>query len=287
MLQPTVTQRVRAFLAAEGAQLDPWTTLDETYARLYSLLAARRDDPGFWAPLERLLGEVAAEAAMFASPSGAAPVAELLGRADIERLTADLKRALPAGREAASARSLADFTAALGAPVLCAFLLLGLAASAGCSTQQEAGTAPSPTPEASAAVAPPVIEPDSLPEAAAPAAPALPGPAWFDGCSLGHKGVLWRSIDRAALGDDDKRSLCACFAELDGRWTNRLSFLFRNGRPAEIAKALEAMVDCCAAEDKAANRTCADVTKTHAAVQQRNAIGVGFGAALYKGVCFD
>jgi hypothetical protein len=287
MLQPTVTQRVRAFLAAEGARLEPWTSLDETYARLYSLLAARRDDPGFWAPLERLLGEVAAEAAGLFGPSGATPVAELLGRAEIERLTADLRRALPDGREPAGAKSLADFTAALGAPVLCAFLLLGLAASAGCSDRQEAGAALPPTPVASAAAAPLAIESAPLPEAAPPAAPAPPETAWFDGCSLPHKGVLWRSIDRAALGDDDKRSLCACFSELDGRWTNRLSFLFRNGKPVEIAKALEEMVACCAAEDKKEDAACADVAQTHAAVQQRNAIGVGFGAALYKGVCFD
>jgi len=288
MLQPTVTQRVRAFLAAEGARLEPWTSLDETYARLYTLLAARRDDPGFWAPLERLLGEVAAEAAGLFGPSGAvAPVAELLGRAEIERLTADLRRALPDGREAAGAGSLVDFTAALGAPVLCAFLLLGLAASAGCSSdRQEAGAALTPTPVASAAAAPLAVESVSLPAAAPPAAPAPPT-AWFDGCSLAHKGVLWRSIDRAALGDDDKRSLCACFADLDGRWTNKLSFLFRNGKPVEIAKALEEMVACCAAEDRKEDAACAEVAKTHSAVQQRTAIGVGFGAALYKGVCFD
>jgi hypothetical protein len=289
MLQPTVTQRVRAFLDAEGARLAPWATLDDTYARLYALLAERRDDPGFWAPLGKLMGALAAEAAATSSAS----VAELLGRAEIERLTAELRRALPGRSPDGAIRPLAEFTAALAAPALCAFLLLGLAAAAaGCTGIEEASAGPAPPPREIPAVVPPAGEPAppaqlSPPdEKAAPEAAAADA-AWFDGCALPEKGLLWRSIDRAALGAEDKRALCDCFSALDRRWTNRLTYLFRNGKPTEIAKALEEMVACCAAEDKAADAACGKVAKTHAAVQERTSSVQVVGHALYKGVCFD
>jgi len=282
MLQPTVTQRVRTFLIAEGARLEPWTSLDETYARLYALLAARRDEPAFWPSLGALLEELSAEAA---------PFAELLTGTEIERLTADLRRALPGGGTRSGLAPLADFTAALGAPVLCGFLLLGLAAVAGCSGSDEAGAAPQEPPAASAAAPLAPVESAPPPQIAPPIAPAVapapPETEWFDGCTLERKGVLWRSIDRAALGDADKRALCGCVVALDKRWTKRLSFLFRNARPTEIAKVLEEMVDCCAAEDMAADAACADVAKTHGNVQRRVASTMVVGGALYKGVCFD
>jgi hypothetical protein len=274
MLQPTVTQRVRAFLIAEGVRLEPWTSLDETYARLYALLAARRDDPAFWPPLGTLLEELAAEAAD----------AELLTETEIEHLAADLRRALPGRGSKSDLAILADFTAALGAPVLCGFLLLGLAASAGCSGSEEAGAGPLPTPSPSAeVVAAPAVEAAS-PAQVAPAAAV--DAKWFEGCALSQTGVLWRSIDRAALDDGGKRALCDCFQTLDRRWTKRLTFLFRNAKPAEIAKALEEMVACCAADDKAADAACGAVAKTHSAVQQRTAT-MAMGGALYKCVCFD
>jgi hypothetical protein len=297
MLQPTATQRVRAFLVAEGVRLEPWTSLDETYTRLYSLLAERRDDPEFWAPLGRLMTELGAEAARLDEAAGAsATVAELLSRTEIERLTADLRRALPRGAEAGEARSLAEFTSALGAPVLCAFLLLGLAASAGCTGSEEASAGDLPSPKAGVADVPAAIEPDRPAPLTPPAAPAPPETAaaaepdapWFDGCTLAQKGVLWRSIDHAALGADDKGSLCACFSELDRRWTNRLSYLFRNARPKEIAKALEEMVTCCAAEERDGDAACSTVTKAYKTVQNRYYLAMmGAGGVAYKGVNFE
>jgi hypothetical protein len=280
MLQPTVTQRVRAFLIAEGVRLEPWTSLDETYARLYALLAARRDDPAFWPPLGALLEDLAAEAAD----------AELLTETEIEHLAADLRRALPGCGPKSDLAPLADFTAALGAPVLCGFLLLGLAASAGCSGSEEASAAPLPTPSPSAeVVAAPAVEAALPAQVAPPAAPAAAAvdAKWFEGCALSQTGVLWRSIDRAALDDGDKRALCDCFTALDRRWTNRLTYLFRNAKPTEIAKALEEMVACCAADDRATDAACGEVAKTHSIVQQRNASTMVVGQALYKGVCFD
>jgi hypothetical protein len=97
--------------------------------------------------------------------------------------------------------------------------------------------------------------------------------------------VLRRSIARAALADADKRALCGCFAQLDKRWTSRLTYLFRNGKPAEIAKALEEMVACCAAEDRAADAACRDVNRIHGKVQERAAM-MSMGGVLYKGVAF-
>jgi hypothetical protein len=294
MLQPTVTQRVRAFLTAEGARLVPWTGLDQTYARLYALLVERRDDPEFWKPLGRLVAELGAEAGGLDEAGGASAVmAELLGRTEIDRLIAELRRALPRNGEARGARSLAEFTSALGAPVLCAFLLLGLAASSGgCTGTEEASAEPTSRPGARSAPVPAAVEPARPeaavpPQATAPPETAQPAAPWFEGCSLPQKGVLWKTIDRSTLDDGDKRALCVCFSELDKRWTNRLSFLFRNARPKEIAKALEEMVACCAAEDKAADAACTDVAKIHSAVQQRTMDTLYSGGVAYKGVCFD
>jgi hypothetical protein len=282
--RPTATQRVRAFLDAEGVRLAPWTTLNETYRQLYGMLAERRDDAAFWPSLRALLESLADDVAC---GGVAVPVAELLDGREIERLVAELRRALPsAGRERAP---LTDFTASLAAPALCGFLLLGLAASAGCASPDETARRAVPTPAHPpvAAVAP-ISSPSPTPGTAdAGALNEAPPPdaAWFDGCALEKKGVLWRHIDRSSLGDARKSALCDCFAALDRRWTNRLSFLFRNGRPAEIAKALEEMVTCCEAEDKAADTACRDVAKTGAAVQQR-ALLSEVGGVLYKGVAF-
>jgi len=241
------------------------------------------------------MGELAAEAAGVDTEAGStASVAELLGRTEIERLTSELRRALPGGGPTSEIRPLADFTAALGAPVLCAFLLLGLAAAtAGCTGSEETGAWPIRSPGASSVTAPAAVEttppaqvaPQITPEPAEPV--AFSETTWFDGCALTQKGVLWRSIDRSALGADDKRALCDCFSTLDRRWTNRLTYLFRNAKPTEIAKALEEMGACCDAEDKAADAACGEVAKTHSAVQQRvTALRFG-GAVMYKGVCFD
>ena len=288
MTHPTVTQRVRAFLDAEGVSLAPWATLDETYARLYGLLAARRDERAFWPSLEALLASLAEGVA---GDGDARPVAELLGRGEIERLVADLRRALPAaGHERGP---LIDFTASLAAPALCGFLLLGLAAAAGCSnpSAKDGNASPPPAAPPPAAMSPP-LAPHPAKAAVADAGPPIDTPrhvdaAWFDGCALDHRGTLWRHIDRAALGDADKRALCDCFDGLDGRWTGRLSFLFRNARPAEVAKVLEEMVACCEAEDKAANESCRDVDKTETAVRKRTAPPLeGLGGVLYKGVAF-
>ncbi len=125
---PTITQRVRSFLAEQGADLRPWSGLQETYDELYGLLRRRQKDPEFWQPLKGLLKEVVASAAdsQKRGPVTTAP-GELLGSWQVDELVDDLRNALP--EDAVSARS--DFTRTLSAAVLGGFLLLGLAA-AGC-----------------------------------------------------------------------------------------------------------------------------------------------------------
>jgi hypothetical protein len=126
---PTITQRVRTFLAGQGAELRPWSGLQETYDQLYGLLRQRRQDPEFWLPLKGLLREVVASAADSQRQGPASSVhAELLASWKVDELVDELRDALP--DDATSAR--ADFTRSLSTAVLGGFLLLGLAA-AGCS----------------------------------------------------------------------------------------------------------------------------------------------------------
>jgi hypothetical protein len=284
MLEPTVTQRVRAFLETEGVQLAPWTTLDETYGRLYELLTARRGDPAFWPSLGELIGELVADAK---GEDGSPPLAELLHVAEIDRLVVDLERALP-GKGQGRAK-LTDFTASLALPALCGFLLLGLAAASGCSDSKGAVRAvplPPTTPHAPLVLdtaKPAAVDVDAGVKGEEPHVDA----AWFDGCALQKKSVLWRHIDRAELDDKDKEALCDCFAGLDKRWIGRLSYLFCNARPTEVAKVLEEMVACCEAEDRAADASCRDVAKIRNAVERRASVVQFVGAPMYKGVCFS
>jgi hypothetical protein len=118
---PTITQRVRFFLAGQGATLRPWTGLQETYDELYALLRRRRSDPEFWQPLKGLLQEVIDNAA----DSQRRDQAELLTSWKVDELVDKLRDALPAD---AISTGRSDFTRTLSTAVLGGFLLLGLAA---------------------------------------------------------------------------------------------------------------------------------------------------------------
>lgn len=128
-LQPTVTHRIRGFLATQGVDLEPWSGLDETYATLYGLLRERRDDPAFWSPLGSLLEDLADDTV---GPGALpAPRSELLTAFDRESVMRDLHAALPASDVAGSAVDVTGFARGLSGAALGGFLLLGLAAS-GC-----------------------------------------------------------------------------------------------------------------------------------------------------------
>jgi hypothetical protein len=129
---PTITQRVRQFLAEQGAALPPWTGLQETYDELYALLRRRRSAPEFWRPLKVLLQEVVDSAAdSQRRDHRASTEAELLASWQVDDLVDELRDVLPADANGAGPTR-TDFTRTLSTAVLGGFLLLGLAA-AGCA----------------------------------------------------------------------------------------------------------------------------------------------------------
>jgi hypothetical protein len=247
-LAPTVTHRVRSFLAAQGVFLKPWTGLDETFAELYALLMRRRNDPSFWKPVADLIQSVVACASEPGSGRLPAPDAELLASWDIERLVIDLREALPASDEPSDADALGRFTRRLPAPVLGGFLLLGLVASGCYDSSQRAGDASmDPDVEAVADVLdaheadrtdPVDIRPDPVdipPEV----------PWWAEGCTLDRSGVLFRTLASSTIDGYDKQTLCTCFTHLNASWSDGLSELFETGTPEQVAFALEEMLECC------------------------------------------
>jgi hypothetical protein len=136
---PTITQKVRTFLAEQGGALRPWTGLQETYDELYALLRRRRSTPEFWPPLKGLLQEVIDNAAASQRRGlRSSAEAELLASWQVDELVNELRDALPVDASGSwSTRT--DFTRRLSSAVLGGFLLLGLAA-AGCGSDSGAST---------------------------------------------------------------------------------------------------------------------------------------------------
>ena len=247
-LAPTVTHRVRSFLASQGVFLKPWTGLDETYAELYALLMRRKNDPSFWGPVAELIQSIVACAVEPGSGRLPAPDAELLASWDIDRLVIDLREALPASGEPSGPDTLERFTRRLPAPVLGGFLLLGLVASGCYDSSQHAGDA-STDPDVEAALDardaveadrtdPPDIRPDPMdipPEV----------PWWAEGCTLDRSGVLFTTLLRSDLDGYSKQTLCTCFTHLNASWSDGLAELFETGTPEQVAFALEEMLECC------------------------------------------
>jgi hypothetical protein len=204
-IRPTTTQRVRDFLLAEGVAAQPWSSLDDTYAALYGLMRARKDDERFWKPLGGLLRQIVADAAE--GPRRLpAPLAETLKTWDVEGLVRDLRRALPGEGEDA-AGGYRRLCSALGAPVLGGFLALGLTA-AGCDMAPgEGGDDP---------------------------------PAWAEGCGLDASSEIYDAIDGAdGLGDTEKSGLCTCLAAMQTEWQENLSAVFADCEPEKVVLALE------------------------------------------------
>lgn len=208
-IRPTVTHRVRDFLASQGVALKPWSGLDETYAALYGCLKARRDDPAFWEPLSDLLremGEAARDDGRLPAPG-----AELLSPGALDDVLRSVRDALPGDETPGGLAAMRRF--ATGAPATAAigFFLLGLAA-AGCD------------------MIPPADDDDDGEEME---------------CGLTSGSVLWSTLDASDLSGGTKDYLCACMADLNQDWSQGLTDLFENGTEDEIAGALESMVDCC------------------------------------------
>jgi hypothetical protein len=236
-LVPTVTHRVRSFLASHGVLLKPWSGLDETYAELYALLRRRRSDPSFWQPVADLIRSIVECAAEPGSGRLPAPDAELLASWDIDRLVAGLREALPASGEPCGPDSLKRFTSRLSAPVLGGFLLLGLVASGCYSSTQARGDAATDA----------VADPRDAAEAGEPDAVDIPPevPWWAEGCTLDRSSVLFRTLLESSIEEYSKQHMCTCFSQLNASWNDGLTELFETGTPEQIAFALEEMIECC------------------------------------------
>jgi hypothetical protein len=272
-LMPTITHRVRSFLRSQGAEIVPWSGLDETYAELHAMLRRRREDASLWPPLAQLLREIVAAAADPNAGCLAAPDAELLASWDIDALIRDLRAALPESDPSTttgegSATALERFLSTLTAPVLGGFLLLGLVA-AGCGGQTDEVTAGaggtaglgglsgaerggSPGTGGIAGHAGAGYGGTSgrggsdagqtltiqIPDAAAkPDAPA---------CTVDAGNVIARTIASSPqLWDYERKSLCECLVRLNTSWSDGLTELFETGTDAGIAAALEEMIQCC------------------------------------------
>jgi len=235
-IRPTVTQKVRALLTQQGVDLKPWSGLDETYVELYALLNRRKDDPAFWPPLARLLGDMVADMTDPESPRRlSASQAELLGSWDVKTLIADIRTALPGGDVKPDASAVRRFGQELSARMLGGFLLLGLAA-AGCNEEGDDGRPDTGDADQATDTAEATDVAETPDADASDAADA--------GCELDPSSVLWQTIAASTLPDTDKASLCTCFASLNASWTTGLTTLFATGTPAQVAQALEDMLAC-------------------------------------------
>ncbi|MGD0838884.1 MAG: hypothetical protein ABSB49_19795 [Polyangia bacterium] len=223
---PTITQRVRSFLAGQGATLRPWSGLQETYDELYVLLRRRRNDPEFWHPLKTLLQDVVDSAAE--SQRCGSPQTELLASWRVDELVDELHATLSA-ETAGFARS--DFTRKLSGAVLGGFLLLGLAA-AGCGS--DTGTSAIDTGAGTV---------DSAPVDAGVLYPT--GQDAATACTQAVAAELDQAIGESNLNASDKSSLCQCFAALSTGWTTSLTQLFATATPAEISTMLGSLTSCC------------------------------------------
>ena len=233
---PTVTQRVRSFLAQQGAAIRPWAGLQETYDELYALLLRRKTNPEFWRPLKELLQEVVHSAAdSQRRDRRAAGAVELLDSWQIDTLVDELRDALPA--DASACRSTrADFTRSLSTAVLGGFLLLGLAA-AGCSG---GGGAPGGTGGAGGRTV-------LVGGAGGGSGGAVADSGGADGpaCTQTVDSALEHAIGESTLGTDAKSQLCQCFSALGTSWTTSLTQLFASATPDEISNMLGGLLRCC------------------------------------------
>jgi hypothetical protein len=230
----TITQKLRLFLARSGQAVAPWSSGDEVMDRLYGLLYDRREQDGLWHDLAALLDSLQSEArGMLASPE-----AEILPRARVDSLVAELRRAMRASLEAPAAGAMRRFSVGKSAGVSACIALLAATFSLGCgSSESRVDALPPDTAIAKADTASSVpkdtgvLLPDAanvlLPDTAtgqpADTAALSPDVASNDGAS-GDAGEPADAIGDGSTGD-------------------ALMDLFRDGTPADIAAKLEASVE--------------------------------------------
>ncbi|MBN2195837.1 MAG: hypothetical protein JW751_23675 [Polyangiaceae bacterium] len=128
LLVPASLLRVRQFLSRSGLKVWPWAPPERALDALQSLLAARRDDPAFWASLEELLGDLTRDLRRRRDAAGTAVDNEVLEPAQHRALLAELQGALAARPE----RGFRLLAAALSRQALGALCLVAGVALAGC-----------------------------------------------------------------------------------------------------------------------------------------------------------
>jgi len=279
-IRQPITSQVRGFLAVEGVRVAPWSGLEQTYERLFALLDERSEDPELWSSLARLVDGIAASVRGEGSDGDRrlpAPGAELLSSTEADRLVADLRRALRAARGGEPGSGLRRFLARLEAPALAAFVLLALAAVAGCSETEAAAETRGPAPAVEAPPPPAALAAE--PEPVAEAAPPPPEP-WDARCSLDRDDELFTVLERSSLADPQRQLLCDCFTAMNERWDRGLTRLFRRGDPERIAKTLERLIECCEDGADRLDAECKDVKRKFI----KRSIVQSY--ALYKGVAF-
>lgn len=169
-LRPTALQQMRGFLAQFGAELPPWSSSDEVMDLLAALLNDHRDDDAFFARLTPFLEELRDNAArgLVGLP---ARDAELLSRATVDSLVAELREGLTKAPSGAAPSMIRSLLGERAAPLLClALISAGLTA---CTPKTEPNSPGEPgTPSASSAPAawggPAPAEPGTPPPAAQP-----------------------------------------------------------------------------------------------------------------------
>ncbi len=244
-LMPTITHRVRSFLRSRGANIAPWSGLDETYAELHRVLFDRRDDPTLWGPLAELLRDLVACVTDPEAGRLAAPNAELLAAWDIDALVRELQAAL-GNQNPATAPSLAGFLGRLTAPVLGGFLLLGLVAGCGgrldtATTDATGGSRPTDAGVGAGGQSGTGGRDAGMVDAEPPVDRAA--------CAADAADVLTRTVAQSpSLEAGEKELLCRCLAALNASWTDGLTELFATQTDEVIAAALEEMIQCCTGE---------------------------------------
>jgi hypothetical protein len=267
-MELTVTQKLRLFLARSGQPVAPWSSVEEVMDRLYGLLYARREQAGLWEDLAALLDSIQSETRTML----AAPDAEILIQSRVDRLVAELGRAVRASAETPSVGAMRRFAVGKSASVLACIALLAAGFSVGCgssnSSANSEGDAATPLLDVRRA-----DEPISRPVAdVTPNSPRDAAPLSPDTAASSPKDVESPDLPASGPRDGTEFLVDAASAEvgeaLDGSSADSMSLpsgdalmdLFRDGTPADIAARLEASVD--------------------------QPIDIPRGVPIYKGVCF-
>jgi hypothetical protein len=210
--------------------------------RLYGLLYARREQAGLWEDLAALLDSIQSETRTML----AAADAEILTQSRVDRLVAELGRAVRASAETPSVGAMRRFAAGKSASVLACIALLAAGFSLGCGSSnskvnnevdaatslidaRDVDTAPSvPRDTAGLSLDTAPVSPKDVESPDLPAGGSSDGMALFGDAASTEVG---EALDGSAA---DATSLPSGDALMD---------LFRDGTPADIAAKLEASVD--------------------------------------------